>query len=179
MRAIIAAAAACAVAACGGQRQSGQNAQNGGAQNAPAAAAPADTGAPNAHAAAPAAAGNGQAVFARTCITCHQANGQGLAGAFPPLAASPYATGDKTKLIKLVLNGLTGPVTVDGKHFNGVMPPWKGQLSDAEIAAVLSYVRSSFGNSAGAVSVDEVRQARAATAARNAPWTIAELDHSR
>ncbi len=176
MRVLMLAAAACGLAACGGPKQTGQNGQSAGAQNAQVAAAPADTGAPNAR---QAAAANGQAVFGRTCVTCHQANGQGLAGAFPPLANSPYVNGDKAKLAKLVLNGLTGPVTVDGKRFNGVMPPWKGQLSDAEIAAVLTYVRSNFGNSSGAVTEQEVQQARAATASRNAPWTIQDLDRSK
>ncbi len=164
----------CALAACGGQHRQAAGTQ--GAQQAQVAATPPDTGAPNAHPAG--AAVSGQAVFGRTCTTCHQANGQGLPGAFPPLAKSPYATGSKDKLIRLVLNGLTGPVTVAGQHFNGVMPPWKGQLSDAEIAAVLSYVRNSFGNSADSVSASEVQQQRAATASRTSPWTMQELDRS-
>lgn len=178
MRVLILAAAACGLAACGRPSQAGQTAQSGAAQNAAAAVAPADSALPNAQAQAGGAA-NGQAVFGRTCVTCHQANGQGLAGAFPPLARSPYVSGEKAKLIRLVLNGLSGPVTVGGQRFNGVMPPWKGQLSDAEVAAVLTYVRSSFGNTAGAVSAPEVQQERAATASRNAPWTIQELDRAR
>ncbi len=166
-----------ALAACSKPASNAQDAQGAQAKQSGVAAA-ADTGTPNAHPAAGPAA-SGQAVFGRTCVVCHQANGQGLAGAFPPLAKSPYATGAKDKLIKLVLNGLTGPVTVAGQHFNGVMPPWKGQLSDAEIAAVLTYVRSSFGNSADAVSATEVQQQRAATASRTSPWTVQELDRAR
>ncbi len=172
MRAWIVAAAVCAAAACGGSREGGTGAQ-GGTPAAQAAAVPS----PNAQ--QPAAAPAGQAVFSRTCITCHQANGRGLPGAFPPLAGSPFVNGQEAKLIRLVLGGLSGPVTVQGQRYNSVMPPWKGQLSDAEIAAVLTYVRSSFGNSGGAVTAEEVQQARAATAARNAPWTIQDLDRSR
>lgn len=169
MRAWIVAATACAVAGCGGSREAGAGAQ-GGTPAAQAAAVPA----PNAQ--QPAAAPAGQAVYSRTCIPCHQANGRGLPGAFPPLAASPFVNGQEAKLIRLVLNGLTGPVTVQGQRYNSVMPPWKGQLSDAEIAAVLTYVRSSFGNTSGPVAADAVQRERAATASRSAPWTVQDLD---
>ena len=83
--------------------------------------------------------------------------------------------GDPGRLARLVLRGLTGPVTVEGATFNGAMPAWAEQLTDAELAAVLTYVRSHFGNGAGTVDVDLVAQARAATASRAAPWTAQEL----
>lgn len=121
------------------------------------------------------AAVNGQAIFARTCQTCHQANGQGIPNTYPPQAGSPFVNGDKSKLIRIALNGLQGPVTVDGKRYNNVMPPWKS-LSDAEMAAVLTYVRSSFGNTGDAVTADEVARERAATASRTTMWTMAELE---
>lgn len=117
----------------------------------------------------------GQAVYGRTCVTCHQANGRGMPNTFPPLAGSEFVNGDKARLAKLVLNGLTGPVTVAGQRFNGVMPPWKTQLNDADMAAVLTYVRSGFGNRAGPVAEADVRAQRAATARRNTPFTVAEL----
>jgi mono/diheme cytochrome c family protein len=118
---------------------------------------------------------DGQAVFSSRCAACHQANGRGLPGAFPPLAGSPFVAGDSARLVRLVLYGLTGPVTVEGSTFNGAMPAWKDQLSDAEVAAVLTYVRSHFGNQAPAVSAELVAQERAATASRTAPWTVGEL----
>lgn len=118
---------------------------------------------------------SGQGVYGRTCVTCHQATGRGQPGTFPPLTGSEYVNGDKTRLIKLVLNGLTGPLTVNGQRYNGIMPPLKGQLNDAEVAAVLTYVRSNFGNTAGPVTEAEVRTQRAATAGRNTPFTVQEL----
>jgi mono/diheme cytochrome c family protein len=111
----------------------------------------------------------------RTCVTCHQQNGQGIQGTFPPIAENPVVTGDKARLIRLVLHGLTGPVMVKGTRYNNVMPPWK-TLSDAEMAAVLTYVRSNFGNTADAVTAAEVAAERAATASRTTMWTAADLD---
>jgi mono/diheme cytochrome c family protein len=127
---------------------------------------------------APAAAGekvDGAAVFNGHCAACHQGTGLGLPGVFPPLAHSEYVNGDPARLARLVLRGLTGPVTVAGATFSGAMPAWADQLSDAEVAAVLTYVRSHFGNSAGPVSADTVVAARTATASRMTPWTVPEL----
>lgn len=118
---------------------------------------------------------SGAAVFATRCVPCHQADGQGLPGAFPPLAGSEYVNGDPLRAARIVLRGLTGPVTVAGGAFNGAMPAWADQLTDAEIAAVLTYVRSSFGNASGPVATADVAKERAATAGRTAPWTAAEL----
>jgi mono/diheme cytochrome c family protein len=117
---------------------------------------------------------NGATVFAGTCQACHQANGEGAPGMFPPLAGSEFVNGDAGRLARIVLNGLTGPVIVRGATFNGQMPPWK-QLSDAELAAVLTYVRSSWGNSAGPVAPPDVAAERTATASRTGPLTAAEL----
>jgi mono/diheme cytochrome c family protein len=120
---------------------------------------------------------DGGAVFSGHCAACHQATGLGLPGVFPPLAGSEYVNGDPGRLARLVLHGLTGPVTVAGATFNGAMPAWADQLKDGEVAAVLTYVRSHFGNSTAAVTPDVVAAARAATASRTAPWTAAELAH--
>lgn len=117
---------------------------------------------------------NGQTIFAGACAACHQASGLGSPGLFPPLAGSEYVTGDAARLIRIVLKGLSGPVTVHGGQFNGQMPPWQ-QLSDAELAAVVSYVRSSWGNSAAAVSAADVAKERAASAGHAGPWTAGEL----
>ena len=175
-------ALALAFAACGGSEPHPRDR----ADAPPPAAGPAlaDTGKAAAPAAAPApatppageptAAADGRAVYARTCQTCHQANGAGLPGAFPPLTASEYVNGDKARLIRIVLHGLTGPITVNGQNYNGLMTPWK-MLSDAEIAAVLTYERSNFQNNASAVTAAEVAAQRSATASRTTPYTIAEL----
>ncbi len=79
-----------------------------------------------------------------------------MPGAFPPLAKNAYVTGDPKKVIGTLLNGLNGAVSVNGKTYNGAMPAWKGQLSNAEIAAVITYIRSSWGNKASAVTEAQV-----------------------
>lgn len=119
--------------------------------------------------AAPGAA-NGAQVFAARCVACHQANGQGLAGVFPPLAGSPWVTGDPALAAQIVLRGLTGPVDVLGTTYNGVMPSFAGQLSDDELAAVLTHVRGQWGNAAAPVSAAVVGAARTLSAAHTDPW---------
>jgi nitrite reductase (NO-forming) len=104
----------------------------------------------------------GETRFAGTCSVCHQANGAGLAGVFPPLAKSDFLMADKNRAIGIVLNGLTGKVTVNGTAYNSVMPPMS-QLNDDELANILTYVRNSWGNSGDAVSAAEVKQIREST----------------
>jgi ubiquinol-cytochrome c reductase cytochrome b subunit len=100
---------------------------------------------------------NGASVFANNCSSCHGAQGQGLPGSFPPLANNPTVTGDPNKVIGIVLNGLHEPITVNGQSYNGQMPPWKGTLSNKDIADVISYVRGSLGNNkASAVTAAQV-----------------------
>ena len=149
-----------------------------------AAAGPAP--APAAAPAAPAAASNvfvkasdeqmkrGAAVYARTCIACHQPTGLGLPPVFPPLANAPIVAGNPELPVKFILHGLMGPITVNGMTYNSMMPPVAG-VSDADIADVLTYVRQSFGNQANAVTADQVKAIRAATAGRTTMWTTAEL----
>ena len=103
----------------------------------------------------------GEARFAGTCSVCHQNNGEGLPNVFPPLAKSDFLMADKKRAIGIVLNGLNGKVTVNGATYNSVMPPMN-QLSDDEIAEILTYVRNSWGNKGDAVSADEVKAQRAA-----------------
>lgn len=124
----------------------------------------------------PVAAVDGAEVYNRVCATCHQQNGQGVPGAFPPLAGSGILTGSDELPIKIVLHGLQGPVTVAGTTYNGVMPAWGGQMSDEEVAAALTHARSSWGNSAPAVSVENVKKIRDETSGRTANWTIEELE---
>jgi nitrite reductase (NO-forming) len=104
----------------------------------------------------------GEARFTGTCSVCHQAGGQGLPNVFPPLAGSDFLMADKQRSIDIVLNGLSGKVTVNGNTFNSVMPPMS-QLNDDELANILTYVRNSWGNSGEAVSADEVKAKRAST----------------
>ncbi len=87
---------------------------------------------------------SGPVIYKRTCNTCHQADGKGMQGAYPPLASSDYLLADKFRAIRQVLKGSTNKITVNGTDFNGVMPPQP--LNDSEIANVLTYVYHSFGN---------------------------------
>lgn len=135
---------------------------------------------PNADAAATAeagaAGGAGKAIYSRICAACHLGNGKGSPGAnIPPLAGSAIAQGDATLPIKIVLHGLRGPIVREGVNINGQMAAWKDAMSDQEIADVLTYVRSSFGNAGAAVTADEVAAVRSATADRLVPYTEAEL----
>jgi nitrite reductase (NO-forming) len=103
----------------------------------------------------------GKQVFAQNCAACHQPGGEGLPGAFPPLAKSDFLMADKQRAIHVVLKGLEGEITVNGQKFNSVMPALG--LNDDQVANVLTYVRNAFGNQAGdMVTADEVAKARAA-----------------
>ena len=102
---------------------------------------------------------SGKSVYAQNCLTCHQADGGGVDGMNPPLTKTDYVLGDKTRLTNVLLNGLKG-VEIGGEQYHGVMPA-QATLTDAQIAAVLTYVRNSFGNKASAVTVGEVKAVRA------------------
>ena len=129
---------------------------------------------------APLAAQDGRALYAR-CATCHQATGAGIPGAFPPLAGSEWVTGKPDAAIRIVLHGMQGPITVKGQRYDAMMMPYgTGQaMTDAEVAAVLTYVRTNFGNTASAVTAAQVAAARAATKGRTTPFTAAELARLR
>jgi mono/diheme cytochrome c family protein len=120
------------------------------------------------------AAEDGAQIYSTLCGACHGPDGKGLNG-LPPLVGSDWPKGTSARSIKIVLNGLTGPVEVAGKTYAIDMPPQGAVLSDEKIAAVLTYVRKTFANGAGPVSVDEVKSVRAATAQRVTPWTAEEL----
>jgi len=108
----------------------------------------------------------GQATYARVCAACHQPEGQGLGDSFPPLAHSDYlASTSKSQLIGHVVHGLQGPVTVNGRTYNSVMPPM-AFLSDDEIAGALTFARSSFGNALDAVKPEEVAKVRSQVAGK-------------
>jgi mono/diheme cytochrome c family protein len=118
----------------------------------------------------------GEQVYVSVCGSCHQANGQGLAGAFPPLAGSSWVTGDVETPIRIMILGLSGPIEVNGQQYNSLMPPPPGVSGDDEkIALALTYVRSAFGNQAGAVDKSKVAAVRASLAGRSTAWTAQEL----
>ena len=118
----------------------------------------------------------GKKLFSANCVTCHQANGQGQPGQFPPLAGSEFVVGDASnRLIAIVLKGLQGPVQVKGQGFNNAMQPWEGQYTDQQIAAILSYVRSDWGNNAPEIPPEAVKAMRDELKNRKDQWTFAEL----
>ena len=123
---------------------------------------------------ADAQAPDGKKIFATTCAACHMPGGEGQEGKIPPLAGSEWVA-DDGKVLRIVLHGLTGPVEVAGEPFDGAMPGWGPVLKDADIAAVATYVRSSWGNKAGPLTTEKVAAMRAAYPGRVAPWTVAEL----
>jgi mono/diheme cytochrome c family protein len=113
---------------------------------------------------------DGAQIFAAQCAACHQANGQGVPGVFPPLAGSEWVTAKPELIIDILLHGVTGKLTVKGNAYNGAMPAFGDKLSDAELAAVLSHIRTGFGNSAENIDAAAVKAQREASASRTTPW---------
>ncbi|MGA2395248.1 MAG: cytochrome b N-terminal domain-containing protein, partial [Candidatus Lustribacter sp.] len=108
-----------------------------------------------------AAAAAGATVYTANCAGCHGATGMGQPGVFPPLANNPVVTGPAAKVIAIVNHGLSNvPITVNGSKFQGMMPPWQGNLKPNEIAEVLTYVRSAWGNKASAITTAQVTAAK-------------------
>lgn len=102
----------------------------------------------------------GKKVFMTTCVTCHQRDGGGVPRLNPPLINTEYVLGDKTRLIQIVLKGLNQPLEIEGDKYTNAMPSF-AQLTDQQIADVLTYVRNSFGNKAASVTLAQVKTARA------------------
>ena len=101
----------------------------------------------------------GAQLYAKYCLTCHQADGNGVHGQFPPLAGNSKITGPATDVIRIVLFGLEGPITVNERDYNQLMPA-QGYLTDKQIADILSYVRSNWGNKAPPIKPDDVAKTR-------------------
>jgi mono/diheme cytochrome c family protein len=118
----------------------------------------------------------GQRIYRAYCLSCHQADGSGIASMYPPLQQTDWVEGDEGRLIRLVLNGLAGPIVVKGEEYNNIMPA-HGTLSDDQIADVLTYVRQNFGNDASAITADEVHAVRAAND-RRGMWNAEELERA-
>lgn len=102
----------------------------------------------------------GQKVYLQYCLACHQMDGGGVPNMNPPLIKTSYVTGDKVRLIKVVLNGFAQSVDIDGESYSNNMPP-QAFLKDQEIADVLTYVRNSFTNKGTAITVTQVKAVRA------------------
>lgn len=115
------------------------------------------------------AAIDGKQVYVGKCVACHQATGLGVAGVFPPLAASEWVTGDEVVLTHILLHGINGEMVVKGNTYNGAMPAWKS-MSDGEIAAVITYIRGEWGNKAAPVLEATVKAQREATKDRTEPY---------
>jgi mono/diheme cytochrome c family protein len=121
----------------------------------------------------------GKRVFTQNCVVCHQTTGLGQAGQFPPLVDSEWVLsrdwhGDN-HLVKIVLNGLQGPITVKGESYNNAMTAFGQTLDDDKIAAVLTYIRNEWENQAPPITPEFVAQIRAENEGRTEAWTQAEL----
>lgn len=114
------------------------------------------------------AVADGKQVYMGNCVACHQANGQGLPGVFPPLAGSEWVQGDERVLANILLHGVSGPITVAGMSFQGSMPSFQ-QLDDAQLAAVASYVRANWSNQAKPLAA-ELFEAERKAATRQSPF---------
>src|SRR5437762_4966316 len=117
----------------------------------------------------------GKKIFAANCQTCHQANGLGVPGQYPPLAGSEFTTGGSRRPAMIVLKGLQGPVKVKGQQFGtAVMQPWDKTLTDQKIADVMTYERSEWGNSASPVTAEQIAALRKELASH--PESFTEKD---
>ncbi len=101
----------------------------------------------------------GKMIYMQFCLSCHMANGEGVPGLYPPLIQTEYVLGDKERLIGTVIHGMEGPTEVRGQQYNNIMAK-QDYLQDQQIADVLTYIRSNFGNDAEAVTSREVQKVR-------------------
>jgi mono/diheme cytochrome c family protein len=121
----------------------------------------------------------GKKLFNANCVACHQTAGQGVPGTFPPLAGSEWVVGSEDRLVRILLHGLSGPVTVKGAQYNNAMPAF-GQgtgynWNDEKVSHVLTYIRQAFGNTAAPITPERVTEIRTAVGQRKTPWAESEL----
>ena len=117
-------------------------------------------------------------LYQKACLPCHQADGKGLPGFYPSLESSDWVSGDPGRLIRIVLHGLEGPITLNGEAFLSKTPipmPGFAGLGNEEIAQLLSYVRGDFGNQASAISGAQVQKVRMEEAQRSTSWKESSL----
>lgn len=112
---------------------------------------------------------DGARVYAANCSACHQADGRGAAGVFPPLVDARWVTGSPERLVQIMLHGIQGPIEVRGTVYNGVMPAF-ARLADAELAAVTTWIRENWGNAASPIGPEVIAAGRERDPERSAPW---------
>ena len=120
----------------------------------------------------------GAKVYRNQCAQCHQADGNGVLGVYPPLVASNWVTGHPQVVSRILINGLNGPIVVKGSNYNGNMPAFGSSglaLSDKDIAGVITYIRQEWGNSASDVTVATIAEYTDLYAGRSVPWQAADL----
>jgi mono/diheme cytochrome c family protein len=121
----------------------------------------------------------GKRLYVQNCVACHQANGSGLPATYPPLTGSEWVNGSEERTVRILLHGLSGPITVEGLQFgSAAMPafgPTGANFKDDKIAAVLTYIRQEWGNKGSPITPEQVAKVRAASADRNKVWSAAEL----
>ena len=118
----------------------------------------------------------GKKVYGGNCANCHQASGEGQPGSYPPLAGSEWVMGSKERLAAILLKGVQGPLNVKGASYSTqVMPAQEASLTPEKIADLMTYLRGTWGNNAGPVSVDEVNAAKAKFASQKSAWSEADL----
>ncbi len=116
----------------------------------------------------------GQQLFQSVCTLCHMEHGEGQPGTVPSLHGAPIATGDANAFARILLHGMEGPVEVKGVKYEGIMPPATFD-SDEDLAAVITFVRNSWGNASGAVTPDLIAKVKSETQGRQKAWTAPEL----
>jgi nitrite reductase (NO-forming) len=117
----------------------------------------------------------GKSVYMQLCVACHQPTGAGLPPVFPPLVKTEYVSGSPERFAAMILKGVMGPISVNGMTYNNVMPPQEALLTDEKIAAAITYVRGSFGNTFSSVSPEVVKETRAKFIDRKTSWAEADL----
>ena len=122
----------------------------------------------------------GQGVYTANCIICHQTTGQGIPGAFPPLVGSDWVVGNPERVVAIVMNGLSGPIEVNGLPFFSAMPGLSAILTDEQIAAVATFIRgnSEWDHEASEVSEEMVADLRSRYGGRIMMWTVPEIQQA-
>lgn len=118
----------------------------------------------------------GRAVYENICGLCHNNDGMGKPGQAPPFVGSEFVLGSPNRMIRIPLAGLAGPVQVAGQQWNLAMPAMGAALPDDDLAAVLTYIRQSWGNKASAITPEQVKAVRTEVGSRTQPWTVEQLN---
>ena len=118
----------------------------------------------------------GKAVYENICGLCHNNDGAGKPGQAPPFVGSDWVLGSPNRMIRIPLAGLAGPIQVNGQPWNLAMPAMGAALPDDDLAAVLTYIRQSWGNKASAITPEQVKAVKAEVGNRTQPWTAEQLN---